>query len=86
MSIISHSFGTYVVSHILTEYERFTWYRIIFCGSVAREDFDFNKVLERFEDPLPNKVGTSDFWPALAESAGWAYGWTTNLPPAPVQS
>ena len=73
-SLISHSFGTYVVSHILSEHPEFTWYRIIFCGSVVRDDFDFAKVVERFDDPLLNEVGTRDFWPAMGESAGWAYG------------
>jgi hypothetical protein len=74
MSVISHSFGTYVVSRILTDYSEFTWHRVIFCGSVVREDFRFDHVLERFDPPLLNEVGTKDFLPALAESAGWGYG------------
>jgi hypothetical protein len=44
---------------------------IIFCGSVVRDDFEFDKVLDRFEVPLLNEVGTRDFLPALGESAGW---------------
>ena len=74
LSIISHSFGTYVVGKILTDYPEFYWHRIIFCGSVIRDDFPFDQVLERFSPPLLNEVGTRDYWPALAESVGWGYG------------
>jgi pimeloyl-ACP methyl ester carboxylesterase len=74
MSVISHSFGTYVVGRLLTDYPDFQWYRIIFCGSVVREDFPLHQVLERFAHPLLNEIGTKDYLPALAESAGWGYG------------
>jgi hypothetical protein len=74
MSVIAHSFGTYIVGRLLTDYPEFQWYRIIFCGSVIREDFRFDQVLERFRDPLLNEIGTKVYWPALAESAGWDYG------------
>ncbi|QAU42217.1 TIR domain-containing protein [Bradyrhizobium guangdongense] len=74
MSVISHSFGTYVISEILMKHPEFKWHRIIFAGSVVREDYKFSKVVELFDDPLINEVGTRDFWPALAESAGWGYG------------
>lgn len=74
LSVISHSFGTYVVSKILATYTDLKWYRVIFAGSVVREDFDFGKVIDQFDDPLLSEVGTRDFWPALAESAGWGYG------------
>lgn len=74
MSVISHSFGTYVVGKILEDHPEFNWHRVIFCGSVVRDDFPFHQVLDRFDGPLLNEVGTKDFWPALAESAGWGYG------------
>jgi pimeloyl-ACP methyl ester carboxylesterase len=74
LSVIAHSFGTYVISRILTDHPEFEWYRIIFCGSVVRDDFPFDQVLDRFVSPLLNEVGTKDYWPAIAESAGWGYG------------
>jgi hypothetical protein len=88
MSIISHSFGTYIVGRLLTDYPEFQWYRIIFCGSVIREDFPFDQVLERFSYPLLNEIGTKDYWPALAESAGWDYGsvGSTGFNRPPVES
>jgi hypothetical protein len=74
MSVISHSFGTYVVGKILTDVPDLQWDRVIFCGSVVREDFPLQRVTRSFRHPLLNDVGTRDFWPALAESAGWGYG------------
>jgi hypothetical protein len=74
LSVISHSFGTYVLSRIMAEHSEFKWYRVIFCGSVVREDYSFESALDRFDPPLLNEIGTRDFWPALAESAGWGYG------------
>jgi alpha-beta hydrolase superfamily lysophospholipase len=74
MSVISHSFGTYVVGRILTDYQDVKWYRVIFCGSVVRDDFPLQNVLHQFARPLLNEVGTEDYLPALAESAGWGYG------------
>jgi len=74
MSVIAHSFGTYIISRILTDHPEFDWHRVVFCGSVVREDFPFDQVLDRFKPPLLNEIGTKDVWPALAESAGWGYG------------
>jgi pimeloyl-ACP methyl ester carboxylesterase len=75
VSIISHSFGTYIVSQILANHAQYKWHRIIFCGSVIRDDYKFDKaVRSRFDGPLLNEVGSKDYWPVLAESAGWGYG------------
>lgn len=80
MSVICHSFGTYVVSEILLNHTKFKWHRVIFAGSVVREDYNFEKAIDSFDDPLINEVGTRDFWPAFAESAGWGYGSVGTLP------
>jgi hypothetical protein len=74
MSVIAHSFGTYVIATILQDVSDLEWERVIFCGSVVREDFEFQEALKRFRHPLLNEIGTKDYWPALAESAGWGYG------------
>lgn len=89
MSAIAHSFGTYLVGRLLMECPEFQWYRIIFCGSVLKENFPFDdQVLERFSRPLLNEIGTNDYWPALAESAGWGYGsvGSTGFNRPPVES
>jgi pimeloyl-ACP methyl ester carboxylesterase len=74
LSVISHSFGTFVVAHILADHPEFKFERIIFCGSVVRDDFRLDQNLNRFSQPLLNEVGSRDFLPALAESASWGYG------------
>jgi len=73
MSVISHSFGTYVVGKILTDYPEFSWHRVVFCGSIVAKDFSFQQALKRFDQPLLIENGTRDYWPALAASAGWGY-------------
>jgi hypothetical protein len=74
ISIIAHSFGTYVVSHILRENFDLKFRRVIFCGSVVRYGFPFEQFYERFDPPILNEVGTRDIWPAVAESVTWGYG------------
>jgi hypothetical protein len=73
LSVITHSFGTYVVARILQN-EPWDWHRVIFCGSVVQDKFPFGNVVDRFDFPLLNEVGTRDAWPALAESVTWGFG------------
>jgi pimeloyl-ACP methyl ester carboxylesterase len=74
VSVIAHSFGTYVFFYILQNCTQFRFYRVIFCGSVVGDSLPFREVLNRFQAPLLNEVGSADYWPAIAESAGWGYG------------
>jgi len=74
VSVIAHSFGSYIVARILeTEFDRH-WDRIIFCGSVVREDFPLEQYLARFQPPILNEIGTRDVWPAIAAAVTWGYG------------
>lgn len=72
--VIAHSFGTYVVSHLMRERFNLRFHRVIFCGSVVPYDFDFEQIQDRFARPIMNEVGTRDIWPALAESVTVGYG------------
>jgi hypothetical protein len=74
ISVIAHSFGTYVIAQILKEQFAAKFDKIIFCGSVVRSNFPFEQVADRFSGPIINEVGTRDPWPALAESVSFAYG------------
>jgi pimeloyl-ACP methyl ester carboxylesterase len=82
VSIIAHSFGTYLISRILRRGklpERI--HRIIFCGAVVRDDFPWDKVHLRIDGPptrnyVLNECGNADPWPAVAEAASWRYGRT----------
>jgi hypothetical protein len=74
VSVIAHSFGSYIVARILeTEFDRH-WDRIIVCGSVVREDFPLEQYLARFQPPILNEIGTRDVWPAIAAAVTWGYG------------
>ncbi|MGB6175215.1 MAG: alpha/beta hydrolase, partial [Methylocella sp.] len=74
MSVIAHSFGSWLFMRILCENPGLKFHRIILCGSVLREDYDFDPVLHQFARPLLNHIGTRDYWPAIGESAGWGNG------------
>lgn len=74
ISIIAHSFGTYVVANILQREFDFSAHRVIFCGSVIRYDFPFEQFSHRFCPPILNEVGAVDPWPAVAQSVTWGYG------------
>jgi len=74
VSIIAHSFGTYVFAQILCECPELTFDRIIFCGSVAPARFRFDDHKTRFNAPLINEVGARDIWPAIAAAATFGYG------------
>jgi tetratricopeptide (TPR) repeat protein len=73
ISIIAHSFGTYVVANILKDEFGFEFHRIIFCGSVLKHSFNLEASTDKFTSVL-NEVGTRDVWPAMAESVTVGYG------------
>jgi hypothetical protein len=74
MSVIAHSFGSFVVARILASEFDLKWHRIILCGSVVREDLPLEQFLQRFNAPIVNEIGARDFWPALARAITWGYG------------
>jgi hypothetical protein len=74
MSVIAHSFGSFVIARILESEFDLRWHRIILCGSVVSEDLRLEQFLERFDAPIINEIGTRDFFPALARSITWGYG------------
>lgn len=76
ISIIAHSFGTYLIAKILQREFDLRIKRIIFIGSVVRYNFPFEDFSERFEGEILNEVGAHDPWPVLAESVTTGYGST----------
>jgi pimeloyl-ACP methyl ester carboxylesterase len=75
ISVIAHSFGSWVIMRVLEKNNNLKLHRIVFCGSVLREDYDFRSLYEKgqFKHVL-NQIGTRDYWPVIGESAGWGYG------------
>jgi hypothetical protein len=76
LSIIAHSFGTYIIAALIKKTFDLNASRIIFCGSVVSYLFRFQDYQFRFIDPILNEVGTRDIWPAIAQSVTWGYGST----------
>lgn len=74
ISVIAHSFGTYIIANIIRHEFDFRFNRVVFCGSVVPSQFPFQQMSDRFEAPILNEVGTADIWPAMAESVTWGYG------------
>lgn len=74
ISVIAHSFGTFVIAQILMKEFDMKFHRVIFCGSVVNYDFPFEQFQGRFLRPIINEVGTRDIWPATAESVTTGYG------------
>ena len=75
LSIIAHSFGTYVVGQILKRGFDLKIHRLVLCGSVLRQDFPWHEYQGRFDDDkVVNECGKADIWPVLAQSCSWGYG------------
>jgi len=74
LSVVAHSFGTFVIAHLIQENFDIKFHRVIFCGSVVRYGFPFEQFQNRFAQPIVNEVGTRDIWPAMAESITFGYG------------
>jgi pimeloyl-ACP methyl ester carboxylesterase len=75
--VIAHSFGTYIVSKLLSENPDITIGGLILCGSVISEDFrwDINHRSVHLSR-IVNDCGERDIFPNLAKSFSWGYGAT----------
>jgi hypothetical protein len=82
ISVIAHSFGTYVLGHLLTNTDH-TFYKIFLCGSVLPEGFSFiahrHKIGDQNGDRrrqrwIVNHCGEKDIWPVMAWFLSWWYG------------
>ena len=75
LSIIAHSFGTYIIGEILKRGFDLQIDRLLLCGSVLPQGFLWHQYQGRFaDDKVVNECGKADVWPVLAQSASWGYG------------
>lgn len=72
--LISHSNGTYVMSHILAESPHIQFKGIIFCGSIVNENFRWDTLKSFPRDMFINDIGTKDILPVLAKISTIGYG------------
>ena len=77
ISILAHSFGTYIVAEILREEFDIKVDRLVFCGSIVPSSYPLHRVVGQIAaGPIVNDVGSRDIWPALADSVTKGYGRT----------
>ena len=80
VSVIAHSFGTHLLTKLLREHPHMRIWRIVLCGSVVKQDFEWEQVRDRFGDSntktgfIVNDCGNRDPCPIIGKFAGWRYG------------
>lgn len=69
ISIVAHSFGSYILAAALRQYPQIKFDRIILCGSIVPVDYDWESViLKRGQASVVlNQFGRRDIWVRLAE-------------------
>lgn len=73
--VIAHSFGTYIISRILSKYTDINIERIVLCGSIIKGNFAWDKHARHMAaGNILNDVGTRDFYPVLATFSTVGYG------------
>jgi pimeloyl-ACP methyl ester carboxylesterase len=77
ISVLAHSFGSYIVAEILAAEPDIIIHRLVLCGSIVPSDHPFVQQLgPRIRTHVVNDVGSRDIWPALANSITTGYGHT----------
>ena len=73
--VIAHSFGTFLISKFLKENHDYNIDRLLLCGSIIPENFDWN-ALPNFpkKGNAVNDIGFKDIWPVLAKTSTFGYG------------
>ncbi len=80
LSVVAHSFGTFVVAKLLEKEPDIRFHRLIFCGSIVPDTFDWERYGHRLgadcegDWQVLNDCGMQDLWPVLAKSITWGYG------------
>jgi len=68
ISIIAHSFGSFMVAEMLSKYHAIKVDKVIFAGSIVKKDFDIAGILNRGQINLvENNYGENDIWPKVAK-------------------
>jgi pimeloyl-ACP methyl ester carboxylesterase len=75
ISILAHSFGSYIVAEMIASKPSVSVHRVVFCGSIVPYNHPFlHQIGNRITDCVVNDIGTRDVWPALANSVSTGYG------------
>lgn len=75
ISVIAHSFGTYIVSKILEDHPDIRFDRIIMCGAIVSRSYPWDRnARDLNKSRIINDVGTRDIWPVIATFSTGGYG------------
>lgn len=77
LSIIAHSYGTYIIGRILHSNFNLNIDKLIFCGSVLKASYSWEEAYRRGnikKEGIINECGKKDIWPILAKITSWGYG------------
>lgn len=80
LSVIAHSYGTYIFAKILEQEADIRFNRLILCGSILPDHFKWELYGHRFESvcegdwQVVNDCGKNDIWPVIAKSVTWGFG------------
>jgi pimeloyl-ACP methyl ester carboxylesterase len=80
ISIVAHSFGTFVASQLLEQDQEIRLRRLVLCGSIVPDGFSWEHYTHRLgtdaDDDwhVVNDCGMQDIWPVIAKSITWGFG------------
>ena len=74
ITVVAHSFGTYIVTRILAEHPDVVLYRVLFSGAIVSPSFRWDMVPEFPQGGVVNDCGSRDIWPVMAKIFSWGYG------------
>jgi pimeloyl-ACP methyl ester carboxylesterase len=67
LSVIAHSFGTYMIGQMLRKYPQHALDKLIMVGGILNRDYDWVSKLDDWQVGYAhNEYGTGDVWPRLA--------------------
>ena len=80
ISVIAHSFGTYVVSRILEDHPDISFEKIVLCGCLIKRQYPWDRNARSMrKSAILNDVGVRDIWPLIASCTTWGYGSTGRV-------
>lgn len=80
ISVVAHSFGTYVVSRILEEHPDISFDKIVLCGCLIKRQYPWDRNARAMrKSAILNDVGIRDIWPLIASCSTWGYGSTGRV-------
>jgi pimeloyl-ACP methyl ester carboxylesterase len=67
VSVVAHSFGTYLVARAIEKFPELTFDRIVMCGSIVRRDYPWTRVINETVQvhKVLNDYGRMDFWAGI---------------------